>query len=159
MAVRQISRLLQRAAPIASRVLADSSITKPYTPTFCRLVRLRLCERHRDCKCQYEHHWISDDIQVTTSSSAHWAVASELADSSKASKQGWGQTKIGQVLQAKVSCTYVLVGTSLALVRGDKSSPSKSLAGFAKQEVPMRLTGMRLCCAARCRSVAVVLQR
>ncbi|CAL5228051.1 g11116 [Coccomyxa viridis] len=75
MAAKQISRLLQRAAPVASRVLADSSIVKPYTPNFCRL--------------------------VTTSSPAHWAVASELADNSKASKQGWGQTKIGQVLQAK----------------------------------------------------------
>ena len=51
---------------------------------------------------------ISDDIQVTISSPAHWAVASELADNSKASKQGWGQTKIGQVLQAKVRCMQAL---------------------------------------------------
>ena len=44
--------------------------------------------------------------QVSTSSPAHWAVATDLADNSKASKQGWGQTKIGQVLQAKVSMMW-----------------------------------------------------
>ncbi|CAK0771436.1 hypothetical protein CVIRNUC_003860 [Coccomyxa viridis] len=75
MAPRQFARLLQRAAPAALRVLADGGIAKPYTPFFCR--------------------------SVSTSSPAHWAVATDLADNSKASKQGWGQTKIGQVLQAK----------------------------------------------------------
>ena len=52
------------------------------------------------------------DIQVTTSGPAHWAVAADLADNSKASKQGWGQTKIGQVLQAKVRCMHVLAAAS-----------------------------------------------
>lgn len=39
MATRQISRLLQRAAPVASRVLADSGVAKPYAPFLCRSVR------------------------------------------------------------------------------------------------------------------------
>ena len=63
-----------------------------------------------------KYHQPSLDIQVTTSSSAHWAVASELADNSKASKQGWGQTKIGQVLQAKVSCTHERIRGILSVV-------------------------------------------
>lgn len=59
------------------------------------------------------------DIQVTTSGPVHWAVAADLADNSKASKQGWGQTKIGQVLQAKVRCVHVLAAASA----GQSASP------------------------------------
>lgn len=49
---------------------------------------------------------------MTTSGPAQWAVAADLADNSKASKQGWGQTKIGQVLQAKVRRMYVIAAAS-----------------------------------------------
>ena len=40
MAPRQLARLLQRAAPAVSRVLADGGIAKPYTPFFCRSVSI-----------------------------------------------------------------------------------------------------------------------
>ena len=46
MAAKQILRQLQRAAPVASRVLADSSIAKPYTPNFYRSVRSSILPLH-----------------------------------------------------------------------------------------------------------------
>lgn len=41
-------------------------------------------------------------MQVSTSACSH-AVGDDIADNARVAKQGWGQTKIGQVLQAKVS--------------------------------------------------------
>jgi hypothetical protein len=41
-------------------------------------------------------------LQVATSSLCSQAVGDDIADNSRVAKQGWGQTKIGQVLQAKV---------------------------------------------------------
>ncbi|CAL8462071.1 g1602 [Coccomyxa elongata] len=79
MAFKQLVGTLRCTLPSAARLLTEAtaaSIPKPYPPQLCRAVAT---------SCSFQH-----------------AVADDLAaDGSKLGKQGWGQTKIGQVLQSK----------------------------------------------------------
>ncbi|EIE24360.1 CBS-domain-containing protein [Coccomyxa subellipsoidea C-169] len=79
MAFKQIIGTLRCSLPTAARLLSEATATsasKPYPAQICRA--------------------------LATSSTFKQAVADDLgSDSSRVGKQGWGQTKIGQVLQSK----------------------------------------------------------
>jgi len=110
MALRRVLSSLVRAAPVASRAVSESvSIPKTHPYLLCRAVRLMAVNVMIDCLTNL-YLMIDDVPQVASSAISRAVAADEIAEDAKGAKQGWGQTKIGQVLQAKVGASQRISG-------------------------------------------------